>query len=45
MRRSTVIDRFVGDFLSDAQPLTGQNRDLDFLSRIKRVAELRRPRI
>ncbi|WP_295216153.1 hypothetical protein [uncultured Brevundimonas sp.] len=45
MRRSPVIDRFVDDFLTDAQPMTGRNRDLDFLSRIKRVAEFRRPRI
>lgn len=45
LRKAPAIDRFVDDFLTDAQPLTGQSPDLGFLSRIKRVAQFKRPRI
>lgn len=45
LRKNPSIDRLVDDFLIDAQPLTGRSRDLDFLSRIKRVAQFKRLRI
>ncbi len=45
LRKAPAIDRFVDDFLTDAQPLTGRSPDLGFLSRIKRVAQFKRPRI
>ena len=45
LRINPTIDRFVDDFLTGAQPLARQNRDLDFLSRIKRVAQFKRQTI
>jgi len=45
LRTIPAFDRFVDDFLTDARPLIGPSPDLDFLSRIKRVAQFKRPRI
>lgn len=45
LRQFPAVDRFVDDFIIDAQHFTGKNRDLDFLYRIKRVAQFKRPRI
>ncbi|WP_374035900.1 hypothetical protein ACETK8_10035 [Brevundimonas staleyi] len=45
LRNIPAVDRFVDEFLDDAAPMTRRNSDLDFLSRIKRVAQFKRSRI
>jgi hypothetical protein len=45
LRRISSIDRMIQTIAEDTAASLGTNQDLDFLSRINRVAQLKRPRV